>query len=449
MKIAVVGAGIAGLGAAHALVRAGHDVTLYEASPKAGGHVHTVAADGHAIDMGFIVCNRENYPGLFALFAELGVTTRPTTMSFSVSPGASGSGPALFDWSTSAPFADRRALASPRHWWLLGQVTAFLSRARQDVALATRSPSHAQATRRSLGDYLDRIGASAELREQFVIPLVSALWSMAWDRCLEFPAISFLRFLDHHGMLRLVRPLTWHTVVGGSRTYVDALLAMLARSGRFTLRLSTTVTRIDRTAAGVGVTTESSSIPTSAGAGASLRAAAASDHFDRVVIASAADIALGMLATPTADEQHVLGAFTYAANHTVLHTDRRFLPAAPGAHAAWNVVRDGDRGRVAVTYSMTKLQGLPDAPYLVTLNPRTRPAGVLHEVAFRHPQFDGAALRAQAALPTLSGGDTRTYFAGAYAGNGFHEHGLQSGALAAERLLADAARTMPREAVAR
>ncbi len=447
MKVAVVGAGIAGLAAAHALVRAGCTVTLYEASPQAGGHVHTVAVDGHAIDMGFIVCNRENYPGLFALFAELGVTTRPTTMSFSVSPGPSSSGPALFDWSTSAPFADRRALASPRHWWLLGQVTAFLSRARQDVALAARSPSH--ATPSSLGGYLDAVGASAELREQFVIPLVSALWSMAWDRCLEFPAVSFLRFLDHHGMLRLVRPLAWHTVVGGSRTYVDALLAVLARSGRFALRLSTKVTRIDRTAAGVGVSVEPAGIATDADSVEIRRSASGTERFDHVVIASAADVALGMLAAPTADEQRVLGAFAYAANHTVLHTDRRFLPAAPAAHAAWNVVRDGDRGRVAVTYSMTKLQGLPDAPYLVTLNPRTRPAGVLHEVAFRHPQFDGAALRAQAALPALSGGATRTYFAGAYAGNGFHEHGLQSGALAAQRLLADAACTTTREVVAR
>lgn len=445
MKVAVVGAGIAGLASAQALVRAGHAVTLYEAASGAGGHVHTVAVDGHAIDMGFIVCNRENYPGLFSLFTELGIATRPTTMSFSVSPGPSasaGSPAALFDWSTSSPFADRRALASPRHWWLLGQVTAFLSRARQDVALvAARSsaPTNLAATASpmSLGAYLDTLGASAELREQFVIPLVSALWSMAWDRCLEFPAISFLRFLDHHGMLRLVRPLAWHTVVGGSRTYVDALLAVLARSGRFTLRLSTPVTRIERGTAGVEVVADPAS------------GAPRGERFDRVVLATAADLALGMLAEPTADERRVLGAFTYAANHTVLHTDRRFLPAAPAAHAAWNVVRDGDGTRVAVTYSMTKLQGLPDAPYLVTLNPRTRPSGVLHEAAFRHPQFDLAALRAQAALPTLSGGDTRTYFAGAYAGNGFHEHGLQSGALAASRLLHDTPRESVRESVSR
>jgi hypothetical protein len=91
---------------------------------------------------------------------------------------------------------------------------------------------------------------------------------------------------------------------------------------------------------------------------------------------------------------------------------------------------------VAVTYSMTRLQGLPDAPYLVTLNPRTRPANVLHEVAFQHPQLDGAALAAQAELPAL-GGPHRTYYAGAHFGFGFHEDGMRAGLAAAARVIAD------------
>jgi predicted NAD/FAD-binding protein len=90
---------------------------------------------------------------------------------------------------------------------------------------------------------------------------------------------------------------------------------------------------------------------------------------------------------------------------------------------------------VAVTYSMTRLQGLPDAPYLVTLNPRGEPAGILDDVTFTHPQFDRAALAAQAELPRLGGTD-RTYYAGAHFGFGFHEDGLRSG-LAAARLAAD------------
>jgi predicted NAD/FAD-binding protein len=155
-----------------------------------------------------------------------------------------------------------------------------------------------------------------------------------------------------------------------------------------------------------------------------------------VIVATHADTALGLIAEPSADEQRVLGAFRYSRNRTVLHTDRALLPRRRAAHAAWNYVADADTSRVAVTYSMTRLQGLPDAPYLVTLNPRTRPAGVLHEVDFAHPQFDRAALAAQTELARLSGAH-RTYYAGAYLGYGFHEDGMRAGLAAAARLLVD------------
>src|SRR5438045_9575878 len=86
-SVAVIGAGIAGLGAARALAGAGLAVTVFEAAQQPGGHVVTVDADGLAIDMGFIVCNRERYPRFFQLLGELGIATRPTTMAFSVSVG--------------------------------------------------------------------------------------------------------------------------------------------------------------------------------------------------------------------------------------------------------------------------------------------------------------------------------------------------------------------------
>ena len=405
MRIAVVGSGIAGLGAAHALARS-QDVTVFEAAPRAGGHVHTVDVDGLSVDMGFIVCNRENYPHLFALFAELGIDTRPTTMSFSVAL------PDLdLEWgsaSLGAMFADRRRLADPRHWRMLARVVRFLSRARTDLARGLD-------THLSVDDYITLRGL-ADLRETFLVPLTAALWSLAPDRCGAFPATTFLRFLDQHGMLRAARPLAWRTVVGGSRRYVDALLARR----RFELRLSTPVARIDRDAHGVTVTARRTSA-----------------RFDRVLIATHANTALAMLAAPTADERRVLGAFRYSTNRTVLHRDRRFLPRRPAAHAAWNYVRDPDTSHVAVTYSMSRLQGLPDdPPYLVTLNPRTQPAHTIHEVTFEHPQLDAAALRAQGELAGL-GRAHRTYYAGAHVGFGFHEDGLRSGLAAAASAMAD------------
>jgi len=427
VRVAIVGSGIAGLAAAHALAGR-HDVEMFEAAPRAGGHVYTVQADGHAIDMGFIVHSRPRYPHLCALFDELGIETRPTTMSFSVADGD-------FEWSSSAPFADRRLLGSPRHWRLLVEITRFLSRARRDIGSALVAHS-------SLDEYLAARRVTSDVRERFVVPLAAALWSLAPDLCGAFPAATYLGFLEHHGMLRTVRPFAWRTVVGGSSRYVEALLARLAARGRFTLHVATPVARIERDAHRIVIVpgdrgnhhASTRVVPTAHRGEHEARASA----YDRVVIATHANTALALLANPTEAESRVLGAFRYSENRTVLHTDRTFIPRASGAHAAWNYVADPDTGRVAVTYSMTRLQGLPDTPYLVTLNPRREPANALHETTFTHPQFDRAALAAQAELPRLSG-THRTYYAGAHFGFGFHEDGMRSGLAAAARVMLDGA----------
>jgi predicted NAD/FAD-binding protein len=413
MRVAIVGAGIAGLAAARALIAAGHEVAMFEAAARPGGHVYTVDADGHAVDLGFIVCNRERYPAFFAMLRELEVATRPTTMSFSVALPGDGGGD--LEWgsaSLGAVFADRRRLFDPRHWRFLAEILRFVRGAARDLAAGLAAGA-------SLDDYLARRRASRELRDRFLVPLAAALWSLAPDRCGEFPAETLLRFLDQHGMLRPLRPLAWHTIVGGSRRYVDALIARLRGAGRFALALATPVAAIARDAGGVTVVADGRE-----------------HRCDRAIVATHADTALALLDRPSADERRVLGAFRYSANRTVLHTDRRFLPRREAAHAAWNYVADRDSSAVAVTYSMTRLQGLPDAPYLVTLNPRFAPAGALHEVAFAHPQFDRAALAAQAALPGL-GAAHRTRYAGAHFGFGFHEDGMRAGTAAAAAIAGD------------
>jgi predicted NAD/FAD-binding protein len=309
--------------------------------------------------------------------------------------------------SLSSLFAQRRRLADPNHWRFLARVMAFLRRARADL--------DAGRVTGSLAAYVDD-----ELRDAFAIPLAAALWSLAPDRCGDFPAESFVRFLDQHGMLRTMRPLAWHTIEGGSRRYVDALVAKL-RTGRCELRFDTPVARVARMS------------------GITIIAGGRQDRYDRVILATHANTALELLDDATADEHRVLGAFGYSTNRTVLHTDRAFLPRAAAAHAAWNYVADPQTSKVAVTYSMTRLQGLPDAPYLVTLNPRSEPRGILHDVTFTHPQFDAPAIAAQSELPRLAN-TRRTYYAGAHFGFGFHEDGLRAGFAAAARAMADGAR---------
>jgi uncharacterized protein len=423
MKVGIVGSGISGLAAARALAgRAA--VTVFESAPRPGGHVMTVAAPSRhgplPVDMGFIVCNRDNYPHFFSMLADLGVSTRASAMSFSVSLPQIG-----LEWgssSLSSMFADRRSLLDRRHWRFLLEVMRFLRRGHRDL-------TNHRCDGLSLDEYLAATQVAAEVRDGFVVPLAAALWSLAPDRCGSFPAESYLRFLDQHGMLRVIRPLAWRTVVGGSQRYLDALLQRL-RAAAVEVRLASPVARLHRD--DFGVTVE----------------VADGEHrgehrFDRIVVATHADTALALLEAPSAAEASILGAFGYSRNRTVLHTDVGCLPKNPRAHASWNYVAEGDLSQVAVTYSMNRLQGLPaDTPLLVTLNPRRTidPGKVIREVEFTHPQFDAAALRAQRTLRSLDG-KRRTYYAGAHFGFGFHEDGMRSGIEAAESLWRDQTRT--------
>jgi len=404
--VAVIGGGIAGLGAARALAGR-HRVTVIEAAPTCGGHVHTVDVDGPrgrvAIDVGFIVHNRARYPRFTALLDELGVPTRATSMAFSV---AVPDGPDVLEWgsaSLGAMFAQRRRLGDLAHWRFLVEVARFLRRGRR--ALPTLSPEV------TLDAFL--AGSPAEIGERFARPLAAALWSLAPARCGTFPAATYLRFLDQHGMLRPVRPLEWRTIVGGSRRYVDALLAR-APIAAWT---DTPARRIHRDARGVAI---------------ELGGAHAGTHrFDHVVVACHADQALALLDEPSADERAILGAFTYGDNRVTLHNDERYLPRATAARASWNYALGPSGART--TYWMNRLCGLDDdVPYLVTVEPPGAPSPrqVLASTTMRHPQLDAAAIAAAGAIDRLQGA-RRTSYAGAYLGFGFHEDGLRAGEAAA------------------
>lgn len=392
MRIAVIGSGISGLGAAYLLSQA-HDVHVFERDGRAGGHANTVVHDGLALDTGFLVHNEQNYPLLGRLFGELGVDTHQSEMSFSVS--CSGCG---LEYSGRRPFAQPSNAARPGFVALLWEIGRWLRTARPE--------DEAQ----SLAAYLDEHGYSQRFRRHFLVPLTSALWSTAPGRALDFPAAYAIRFFDNHGMLGFGR-FRWRTVTGGSRRYVDAIAARLGPR----LRLGSGVRSLRRTPDGV-----------------ELRLGEDVERFDRVVVATHADQALALLEDASPDERRVLGGFAYTSNDAILHTDSRFLPRNRRARASWNY-RLGDHGRPTITYHLNRLQALEaDRDYCVTLNEHVPEEHVLERFTYEHPLYTVATLRAQAELPRLAGGPT--LYAGAYFGNGFHEDGLASGAAVARAL---------------
>ncbi len=411
--VAVIGGGVSGLTAAYLLSRT-HHVTLFEADDRVGGHAHThdvPLSDGTtaAVDSGFIVLNDRTYPLLRRLFAELGVETRPTEMSMSISCEECGLN---YVGGRRAPgiFAQRRRLVDPRFWRLLLGVRRF-----QKAALRLLADEPESGL--TYGEFLDRHGFDRHFVTHYALPIVSCVWSMGHREALDYPAAYLFAFLDHHGFLVLNDAPTWHTVVGGSRTYVGAITSRLD-----VVRTRTRVTAVSRKPDAVELDDE----------------LGAHHTFDQVVLATHADDALALLTDAGDDEQEVLGAFGYSRNVTHLHRDESVLPARRTGRASWNYRLDGCRtvtDRSRVSYWMNRLQGHPESdPLVVTLNPGDgeTPSDVVATMTYLHPTYTAASVAAQRRLAGLN--TDRIAFAGAYHGWGFHEDGCRSGVAAAEAL---------------
>ena len=407
MRIAIIGSGISGLTAAHHLHRR-HEVTVYEADGRVGGHANTVPMhldDGTwNVDTGFIVYNQRNYPVFSRLLSELRVETQPSDMSLAICDERTG-----LEWGTNVSrlFSQRRNAVRPRFLGMLAEILRW-NRLGQRVLAGTVDVDELAP----VGDVLVAKGFSRRFFEWYLVPLAAAVWSADPTTVDRFPIGAFCRFLHNHGMLSLGDQPQWRTVTGGSQAYVRALSAPF----RDRIRTSTAVTSIARTGDRVEVRAAGSDLPAA---------------YDRVVLATHSDQAVRLLADAEPVEKEVAGAIRYQPNVATLHTDTRMLPSDPRTWASWNVhVRGGDQRRVSMTYHMNRLQSLASEHEIcVTLNRHDDidPATVHARIDYDHPVFDGEAVSAQRRRDELQGRGG-LYWAGAWWGFGFHEDGARSGA---------------------
>ena len=408
-RIAVVGAGIAGMGAAWLLSRQ-HEVVLFEAADYLGGHTHThdieLRGKHYAVDTGFIVFNEAHYPLLTKLFAELGVASQPTTMSFSVHEEGNG-----LEYNTGdlrGLFARPGNLLSPRFWSMLRDLVRFYRQAPAVLNWPAPGPT--------LGEFLEANAYSGVFRDHHLVPMASALWSSPSGEILDFPVKHLVAFMANHQMLQLRGRPQWRVVEGGSQSYVRAL----RRQWTVQERLATPVRSITRARNGIV-----------------LHSAAGAEDYDEVVLACHSDDALALLADASGGEQQILGTIGYQDNDVCLHTDISVLPRRRRAWAAWNAHVPAAHGApCSVSYWMNALQSL-DAPeeFIVSLNRSADidPARILRRLHYRHPRQDHASVAAQSRKAEIQG-VSHTWFAGAGWGFGFHEDGLRSGVEVAQRL---------------
>lgn len=410
-KVAIIGSGIAGLGAAWLLDQSA-DITVFEKNTHVGGHANTVEAGNGTkklpVDTGFIVYNELNYPNLVALFDHLGVKTKPSSMTFSAS--LNGGAFEYCGTGLNGLLGQRRNLVNPRFWRMFGDVLRFYKTAPRLLESATNADM-------TLGEYLRRETYSEAFIKDHILPMGAAIWSTSVDEMMNYPLATFVRFFQSHGLLKVKDRPEWRTVDGGSKEYVKRLTAPFANKIRHE-----TVMSVERFADHVLVTTNEGRRYT----------------FDDIVIATHADEALTLLSDATDLERDLLGAFRYTHNKTYLHTDASLMPKRRAVWSSWNYLSEekNDGNALTVTYWMNRLQSIPeDHPLFVTLNPAKEPEArsILQTFDYQHPLFDGKAIDAQKALWALQGRN-RTWFCGSYFGYGFHEDALQSGLVVAESL---------------
>lgn len=405
-RIAVVGGGVAGITACQILERC-HDVTLFEKNSYVGGHTNTVVIEkgpdaGTAVDTGFIVCNDRTYPLFHELLSQLNVKVRNSDMSF----GYYCRNTEFFYAGTDLGglFAQRKNILSPRLWAILYGILKF-ARCGQSQIDASHS---VDAT---LGEFITANGFSDIFVDDYLYPMGSAIWSAPREDLALFPAKAFLAFFKNHGLLSLIDRPQWQTVVGGSHSYVRSFLS----SCKTKVSINQPVRTIERKENHVQLRFDEDR----------------SEVFDSVVLALHADEALSLLADPSKEEEQLLGAWEYAANSTILHTDISVLPPNKNAWASWNYTREKDsqEGQPAtVSYYMNLLQGLDTKEhYCVTLNPKQLPKenSIIKEFSYSHPQYSSKAINSQGGFAAIQGA-RQTYYCGSYHGHGFHEDAVSS-----------------------
>ncbi len=405
-RIAIIGTGIAGLGCAHFLHRRCH-LTIYEKNDYPGGHTNTVAVPENdrfvPIDTGFMVFNQVTYPNLTRLFRELEVGIQPAPMSFSVQHRPTGL--EFCGSSLNHLFAQRSNLLRPRFWRMLMQINRFNAEA-MTALNSTEFQNH------TLDDYVRERRYGADFLDFYLIPMSSAVWSTPPELMLQFPAVTLLRFFHNHGFLGLHTQHPWFTVVNGTKSYVEKLIAPF----REKIRLRRGATLIRRSKHGVKVMDLSGQTET----------------YDQVIMATHADDALEMLTDADAEEQTMLGEFKYQPNVALLHTDSSVMPKNRLAWAAWNYRMDhcsGGKIRPSTVYWMNKLQTLGgQRDYFVSINGENsvNPNAILKRIEYEHPLFNLGAIRAQRQLPKLNERMNGVLFCGSYFRHGFHEDAFTS-----------------------
>ena len=422
-RIAIIGGGISGLGAAWALHHHPDrfDFRLFEAREQLGGNAVTADMpqdDGSTIpfDISVTALIPSVYDHILLLLKHFGIEVMDTRFNYSVRYRG---GVYAHDFDSDIreelqPEIEKfQRLLRRLHWF------GWLSRSHSRFLNALNPFNYI-----SMGTLLNLGGFSADFRYKVLKPMfVNFLMA---TNVFDMPAALFARYLEFFDIERATPMQTWDQ---GTRRIYEHLSAGFTDK----VYLNRPVRKVYRGPSSVVVEDEEG----------------VRETFDEVLFACNANQTLMMLDNPTFLERHILSSVRYESelhNHAVVHSDASVLPdneVRPLATRSNHIEQYGARpDNYEITYIMHNQQPWAhdsDRPCLVTYNPISPidDSKVVKRWWFQHIVHDVRHVTVLVSLFRFIQGRRRTWHCGAHTLVNSQETCFVTGLATARQLGAD------------
>ena len=422
-RIAVVGGGVSGLGAAWALHHHPDrfDFRLYEANGQVGGNAITADMpqnDGSSIpfDISVTACIPSVYHHILLLMEKFGIELIDTRFSYSVKYRGR-----VYAHDFDSEIRDQLRHEIARFQRLLRRLhrIGWLTRSQSKLLNALNPFNYI-----SMGTVLNLGGFSGDFRYKILKPMfVNFLMA---TNVFDMPAALFSRYLEFFDIETSTPMQTWDR---GTRRIYEHLSADF----RDKIYLNRPVRKVYRRASCVEVEDENGERET----------------FDDVIFACNANQTLMILDKPTLLERYLLSSIRYESelhNHAVVHSDSTVLPdneVKPLTTRSNHIEQYGARpDNYEITYIMHNQQPWAhhsDKPCLVTYNPISRidERKVIRKWWFQHIVHDVRHVAVIMNLFQFIQGKRRTWHCGAHTLINSQETCFVSGLAAARQIGAD------------
>ena len=411
-RIAIIGSGISGLYAAY-LLHKEYDITIYEKEQYLGGHTRTLSVEykngvNIDVDTGFIVFNEQNYPNFTKMLNTLNVRYGNSDMSFAVT-SSMHKDPEIKYSDINSFFADKKTIFSYKRYNLLYNINKFNYLSKKTLKNINNDIGNI-----TLHKFLKDNNFNDFFIDNYVLPMGSSIWSCKPSQILQFPYLSYVRFMNNHGLLSINNQPQWHYIKNGSKTYVNSLIEYIDTDNR----VNSEVKEVIKSNNGVKIITDDSN-----------------DRYDYVFFCNHPNEVTSIGKNLSNHQIDVLKDIKYSKNEVVLHKDPSIMPRNPKCWASW-VYKKTKNNHPILSYWMNSLQDIDKKyPIFVSLNPeeQIKEDKIFNKHILEHPLFDMTARNAQNLMPLIQG-KNNSFFCGAYNKYGFHEDGVVSSIKAVEKL---------------